>query len=107
VTKPFSFNPYLKKTNRSIVYKSTPTADGWRVEALLPTHISPSDKVLILTWFDEYRRSIRSAHPQWVTVFHPAPAKYVLEIRKMNSDKEIVQAGEDLKDVCGEVLEYA
>jgi hypothetical protein len=40
-------------------------------------------------------------------VLHPSLDRYVLEIRRTNNDKELIATAEELKSICGEILEYA
>jgi hypothetical protein len=100
-------NPYLSKRSKSIVYNVNKTADGWDIEVLMPRRIPASDRIAILDWVHQYRQQVRAAHPFWSVVFHPSSNRYVLEIRKANNDKELIEIGEQLKSVCGEIMEYA
>jgi len=101
-------NPYLSRKNKSIVYNVVRTANGWQVEAVMPSKVPPSDRLKVLDWFKEYREQVRSAHPLWSTVFHPAEGRYTLDIRTVASnDKELMATGEALKSLCGEILDYA
>jgi len=101
------FNSYLSHKNKSIVYNVLNTADGWDLEILLPSRIPPSDRIKILEWLRGYRAQVRSEHPLWSTVLHPSLDRYVLEIRRTNNDRELIETGEQLKSICGEILEYA
>jgi hypothetical protein len=100
-------NPYLSKRSQNIIYNVNKTSDGWNIEVSMPRRIPASDKMAILDWVHQYRQQVRAAHPFWSVVLHPSPNRYVLEIRKANSDKELIEIGERLKSVCGEILEYA
>lgn len=102
-----SINPYLSNRNKSIVYNVRQTADGWTIEVLMPPRVPASDQIKVLEWLRAYRAQLRSLHPMWSTVLHPSASRYKLEIRKTNSDKEIVETGEQLKSICEEMLEYA
>lgn len=101
------FNSYLSHKNKSIIYNVLKTDDGWNVEILLPSNIPPSDRIKILDWIRSYRVQVRAEHPLWSTVLHPSLDCYVLEIRRTNNDKELIATGEQLKSICGEILEYA
>jgi len=72
----------------------------------MPSSVSASDRIRILEWFGDYRNQVRKKHPQWSTIFHPSQRRYVLEIRKINSDREVIATGEDLRTVCGEMMDY-
>jgi hypothetical protein len=101
------FNPYLARKNKSIAYNVETTADGWNVEVVFPRKVPPSDRIKVLEWLRRYREEVRAVHPLWSTVLHPSTERYILEIRKTNSDKELIATGEQLKSICGEMLEYA
>jgi hypothetical protein len=100
-------NPYLSSKSKTIVYNLTETKDGWNFEVLLPSRIPASDRIKVLEWLRQYRVAVRTMHPHWVTMLHPSKDRYLLEIRKANSDKELIAVGEQLKSICGEILEYA
>jgi len=102
-----SLNPYLSNRNKSIIYNVRDTEDGWTIEVIMPRSVPASDRIKVLEWLREYRAQIKLLHPIWSTVLHPSANCYRLEIRKTNSDKELIAAGEQLKSICGEILEYA
>lgn len=101
------FNPYLSRKNRYIAYNVSRTVDGWNVEVVVPRKVPSSDRIKVLEWIRAYREEVRNAHPLWSTVLHPSEERYTLEIRKTNSDRELIATGEQLKSICGEILEYA
>jgi hypothetical protein len=101
-----NLNPYLSKRSKSIVYNINETSDGWDIEVLIPQNAPASDRVAVLEWVRQYRNQVRSAHPFWSVVFHPSSSRFVLEIRRANNDKELIAMGEQLKSVCGEIMEY-
>jgi len=107
MSKMAYFNSYLSTANKSIVYNVLKTSDGWNVEVIVPPRIPASDRVKVLEWLRDYKGQVKAAHPLWSTVLHPSLNRYVLEIRKTNSDKELIATGEQLKSICGEILEYA
>lgn len=100
-------NPYLSKRSKNIVYNVNQTSDGWTIEVLIPRRVPASDRMAILEWIRQYRTQVRAAHPFWSVVFHPFSDRFVLEIRRANNDKELIAIGEQLKSVCGEIMEYA
>jgi MOSC domain-containing protein YiiM len=102
-----NINPYLSNLHKSIIYNVSQTADGWTIEVIMPPRIPASDRIKVLEWLRQYRTQIRLLYPMWSTVLHPSVNRYQLEIRKTNSDKELIEAGEQLKSICGEILEYA
>jgi len=107
MTKMAYFNSYLSRRNKSIIYNVLNTSDGWDIEISLPAHTPPSDRVKVLEWLRSYKAQVRSEHPHWSTVLLPSLDRYVLEIRRTNNDKELIATAEELKSICGEILEYA
>ena len=79
----------------AIVYDTVKIAGGWRLEAKLPNHVSDQDRTTVLNWFQQYRSSVRDAHPLWVTSFHFGDRRYFLEIRPAGSPRELLETGQN------------
>jgi len=107
MAKQTYFSPYLSDTRKSIVYNIQKSTDGWTVEVVMPPRVPASDRIKVLEWLRDYKEQIKVAHPLWSTVMHPSANRYLLEIRTTNSDRELIATGEQLKSICGEILEYA
>ena len=103
---PAVANPYLG-SDRAITYTVIKTPDGWRIEVTFPKRVSPSDRMKVLDWFHSYRSEVRRINPLWLASFHVGDNGYVLEIRPVNDVRQLVEAGEQVKEIWDETLKYA
>ena len=71
--------------------------DGWRIEAYLPKRVAPIDRIKILERLDSYSSQVREQHPQWVTRFRAADQAYFLDIRQVDTPKDVVEMAKTLQ----------
>ncbi len=92
------YNRYRAPDN-SISLNTVRTEHGWRIDASISGKISANDRVKLIQWFHDYRSKLRQLHPLWITRFSSSPTGYTLDIRPMQSMREVAEKGEDLKSI--------
>ena len=100
-------NPYLSPKDAAIRFQVLDTADGWNLEVSIPHSAPFTDRMKVLEWIRGYQTQIHATKPLWSAVLYPARDRYLLEIRRVNSDQELVAAGEHLHSAYEEILEHA
>ena len=99
-------NPYSGSAN-AIVYAVTKVPDGWKVSATVPEKTSPDDRMKVIDWFHTYRAAVRRSNPFWLANFHVGDSGYVLEIRPTADVRQLVEAGEKVKEIWDDTLKNA
>ncbi|HUG82904.1 MAG TPA: hypothetical protein VML01_14640 [Bryobacterales bacterium] len=84
--------------HKAIVYNVLETDNGWQIQALLPSRISPTDRLKLLDWFRSYREELKQSRPSWVTMFRATDRVYLLDVVPVSQPKDVlaktVQPGE-------------
>ncbi len=101
------------KEKRAIRYELQNVPDGWRLSVVLPKRVPSSDHSVVIRWLQDYQKTVRSQHPNWLTAIRPQERGYVLHIQRANNAREMLNAvnlidsGDTLKDCWSGALEYA
>jgi hypothetical protein len=101
-----SANPYLE-SNAAITYRVIKTSDGWKIEADLPTRVSPKDRAKVIRWFHAYRMNVRKHNPLWLANFRVSENGYILDIKPFNDVRKLAEAGEEVKELWDDTVKYA
>jgi hypothetical protein len=58
----------------------------------------------VLEWFQKYRADLRAAHPLWVASFHMTEQEYFLDIRPVDSPKDVLEIGQNPKNIWADEI---
>ena len=104
---PFASYEMDDSTN-TIVCNLMETANGWRLQMVLPKNVPADDRIIMLEWLTAYRDKVMQEHPSWWTSIRGTDPEYYLDIWPTNEPTDgIANSILAIQEELGERTIYA
>jgi hypothetical protein len=64
---------------------------GWHFVVDVPSWVSPSDRLDLVQWLENYAKTIRKERPLWVVQFRPVGNGFILDARPSRDPHEFFE----------------